>query len=67
METFEVPNLRCAHCVRSVTEAVQQADTAAQVRVDLASHRVEVDSRAPRDTLVQVLTAAGYAPGPAMG
>jgi copper chaperone len=62
MIIFEIPDMTCGHCVRAVTEAVKAADPAAEVAIDLASHRVQVQSSAPRATLVAQLTEAGYAP-----
>ncbi len=62
MITFEIPEMTCGHCVRAVTEAVKAADPAAEVAVDLASHRVQVQTTAPRAAVVAQLTEAGYAP-----
>jgi copper chaperone len=62
MLTFEIPNMSCGHCVRAITEAVQQADPAATVQPDLPAHRVAVETTAPREAVVAQLTAAGYAP-----
>ena len=62
MLNFEIPNMTCGHCVRAITEAVQAADPAAQVQVDLAQHRVQVDTAAAREAVVAQLTEAGYAP-----
>ena len=42
MTSFDIPNMTCGHCVRSITEAVQAVDPAAQVQADLANHRVHV-------------------------
>ncbi len=62
MLSFEIPNMSCGHCVRAITEAVQAADPAAEVRADLPTHRVEVDSTLPRETLAAKLAEAGYTP-----
>lgn len=62
MQSFNIPNLNCGHCVRAVTEAVHAADPAAQVKADPATKLVEVQSTASRDDLVAQLTEAGYAP-----
>lgn len=62
MFTFEIPAMSCGHCVRAITDAVQQLDPAARVDTDLASHRVQVETTAPRDAVVASLTEAGYAP-----
>ena len=62
MLSFEIPNMTCGHCVRAVTEAVKAADAAADVKIDLATHRVEVQTAAPRETIVAQLVEAGYTP-----
>lgn len=62
MLEFQIPNMTCNHCVKAVTEAVKTADPAAQVQVDLATHRVEVETGAPREAVVARLADAGYAP-----
>jgi len=62
MLEFDIPNISCGHCVRAVTEAVQAADPQAQVKVDLPTHHVSVQSSATRETLVAQLVQAGYPP-----
>ena len=62
MLNFEIPNMNCGHCVRAITEAVQAADAAAQVSADLSTHRVQVQTSQPRESVVRQLTAAGYPP-----
>ncbi len=57
-----IPQMTCGHCVRAVTEAVKTADPAARVEIDLPSHRVQVDTTAPREAVLAQLAAAGYAP-----
>jgi copper chaperone len=60
---FTISALSCGHCARAVTEAVHEVDPQAQVQVDLASKRVEVQTGAERAKLVEALTLAGYEPG----
>ena len=67
MTTFQIPAMSCGHCVRSITEAVLATDPAAQVKADLASHSVQIDSLVPATILAAALAAAGYAPSPAAG
>lgn len=62
MHQFHIPNMSCGHCVRAITEAVKTADNQAEVKVDLPSHQVQVQSTVPRETVVAQLTEAGYAP-----
>jgi copper chaperone len=55
-----LPDMTCGHCVKTVTAAAQRLDPAAQVQADLATHRVKVQTTAPRDVLVKALAAEGY-------
>jgi copper chaperone len=62
MLEFDIPNISCGHCARAVTEAVKAADPQAEVQVDLATKRVQVQTDAPRAEVVAQLAEAGYAP-----
>lgn len=62
MLTFHIPNMTCGHCVRSVTQAVQAADPAAQVQADLPTHQVRVATVLPPEAVAAALAEAGYAP-----
>ena len=62
MLSFEIPNMTCGHCVRSVTEAVKAADPAAELQIDLPTHRVQVQTSAAREAVVARLVQAGYTP-----
>ena len=63
MVTFEVNDMTCGHCVSVITKAVAFVDPGAEVQVDLASHRVQID---PTELSVEVYTdaikLAGYTP-----
>jgi copper chaperone len=62
MLSFQIPNMSCGHCVRAITEAVQEADAQATVQADLASHQVTVETTATREAVVAQLKEAGYTP-----
>lgn len=63
MITFEVQDMTCSHCVRSITEAVKRVDAQAQVEIDLARHRVRVDlTQADAAALGDAIRHAGYTP-----
>lgn len=62
MISFEIPSMSCGHCVRAITEAVRAVDPGAEVKTDLPTHRVEVQTTAPREALVAQLVEAGYTP-----
>jgi copper chaperone len=44
-QTFQVQGMSCGHCVGAVTQAVKTVDPQAEVKVDLASGKVEVQSQ----------------------
>jgi len=63
MITFEVNDMTCGHCVSSITRAVKALDPAAKVQIDLAAHRVEIESSGiPAAQWNDVIKGAGYTP-----
>ena len=65
MITFEVNDMRCGHCVGAITQALKIADSEAAVRIDLATHRVEIGSAsADAARLGDAIRQAGYTPVP---
>ena len=63
MIAFEVNDMSCGHCVRAITEAVKAADSRADVHIDLARHRVEIEpASADAAALASVIREAGYTP-----
>ena len=63
MLELTLPTMTCGHCVSVVSKAIKQADPRASVEIDLASHRVQVETAEVRETIVSAVTEAGYAPG----
>ena len=59
--TFEVKGMSCGHCERAVTQAVKSVDPQAQVRVDLAGGKVEVQTTQPREAIAHAIAEEGYA------
>ena len=63
MNTFEVKDMTCGHCVSTITKAVTALDPGAKVQIDLAAHRVEIDaSDVPAAQWIDVIQQAGYTP-----
>ena len=63
MIAFEVRDMTCGHCVATITKAVKAVDPAAQVRIDLPTHRVQIEGMTVDATkLGQAIADAGYAP-----
>ena len=62
MIEFDVEGMSCNHCVDAVTRAVKALDPGAAVAVDLAGHKVRIESASPREALAAALDEAGYPP-----
>ena len=61
--TFEVNDMTCGHCASTITQAVKALDAAADVQIDLATHRVRVESaEADSVRLADAIAQAGYTP-----
>ena len=59
-QLFDVKGMTCSHCERAVTQAVKSVDPTAQVKVDLAGGKVEVQSAQPREAIVKAIAQEGY-------
>ena len=59
-QSFNVQGMSCGHCERAVTQALKQIDPAAEVKIDLASGKVEVQSSQPREALAKAIAEEGY-------
>ena len=63
MISFQVDDMTCSHCVRSITTAVKTVDSGARVQIDLATHRVEIEpTKADAVELSNAIKEAGYTP-----
>jgi copper chaperone len=60
-QTFQVQGMTCGHCARAVTQAVKSVDPQAEVKVDLPTGKVEVQSDRDHGTLVRAIEEEGYA------
>jgi copper chaperone len=59
-QTFQVTGMTCGHCEKAVTRAIKQLDPAAEVAIDRAQNKVEVQSEQPRKALVKAIVEEGY-------
>ena len=59
-QSFQVQGMTCGHCVRAVTEAVKSVDPHAEVKVDLATGQVDVQSQQDRTALAKAIQDEGY-------
>jgi len=57
-----VKGMSCGHCAAAVTKALEAIPGVSQVRVDLASGRVNFTNAnpIPKEELARVIKAAGY-------
>jgi copper chaperone len=62
---FQIPNMSCGGCARSVTRAIESVDANARIAIDQASREVEVSTDLPSHQIVAALAAAGYPAQPA--
>ncbi|MEO8022133.1 cation transporter [Polaromonas sp.] len=60
-QTFNVKGMTCGHCERAVTQAVKTLDPQAEVKIDRATGKVEVQSDQAREALIAAITEEGYA------
>ena len=56
-----LPTMTCGHCVRTVTETVQQVDAQAKLEIDLPTHQVRIESTLPAAAFAKALAEEGYA------
>lgn len=60
MQIFSVEGMTCGHCVKAVTQAVQNQDSAASVEVDLKAKEVRVASSLSSDQVIDLIAEEGY-------
>ena len=60
MHTLFVTGMTCGGCTKAVTRAIQLQDAEATVQVDIATQRVEIESRLDREALITIVTNAGF-------
>ena len=52
--------MSCGHCVGAVTNAVKSVDPQAEVKVDLATGKVEVQSQQDHAAIARAIEEEGY-------
>jgi copper chaperone len=57
---FQIENMTCGGCAKSVTKAILSVDPSAKVVTDPGARKVEVASDQPRAAFEAVLQEAGY-------
>lgn len=59
---FQVPDMTCGHCVKTITGAVTQAAPGATVSTDLSTHRVTITGTDDAAKVEAAIRDAGYEP-----
>lgn len=62
--TFNVQGMTCEHCEKAVSRAIRQLDRAAEVQIDRAANKVEVESTQAAEALKQAIVDEGYTVSP---
>lgn len=60
MLTLHIQGMTCGHCVKAVTRAIQEIDPGAQVAIDLAQGRADIETAAAPDQVTAAIVEAGY-------
>jgi copper chaperone len=58
--TFTVPDLACAACVETITQAIHSIDPQAKITADPQTKLVQIESTLPAITLQTTIVDAGY-------
>ena len=59
-QSFQVQGMSCGHCVNAVTQAVKAVDPQAEVKIDLASGKVDVQSQQDHAAIARAIEEEGY-------
>lgn len=59
-QIFNVQGMSCGHCVGAVTQAVKSVDPQAEVKIDLASGKVDVQTQQDRAAIARAIEEEGY-------
>lgn len=57
---FQVKNMTCGGCAKSITRAIAAVDAAARIEADVARRLVRVESSANERDVLDAIQAAGY-------
>ena len=60
MLKLKVPDMTCGHCVSTVEKAIKAVDATAQVKTDLGTKTVTVETSAAPDAISKAVDGAGY-------
>lgn len=59
-QAFNVQGMTCQHCEQAVTRALKRIDAGAQVQIDRATGRVQIDSTCGLKQIAEAIEEEGY-------
>lgn len=59
---LKVPDMVCAACAETITKVVMDVDPVAQVKADLKTKMVSVETQQPETVIKEAIANAGYHP-----
>lgn len=59
---FNVPDMTCGHCVKTITGAVLATYPDAKIDIDLGTKRVSIGNAGDRAAVASIIAAEGYSP-----
>ena len=62
MLNLTIPDMTCGGCARGVTAAVKSVDPAAELLIDLETHKVQVKTAASAEAVKSAIVEAGFTP-----
>ena len=62
MIELTLPGMTCGGCARGVVAAIKAVDPTAEVVTDLATHKVQVTTKADTELMKKAVMDAGYMP-----
>ena len=60
MTTVKIKGMRCQHCVKATTKALEDLDGVANVRVDLEKEQATFDGDVSRDVIKEAIAKIGF-------
>ena len=58
---FDVPNMACGSCAKTITKAIKAVDQNASVETDPKTKKVEVETESAEGDIREAIKGAGYA------
>ncbi len=58
--TLNVPSIACEVCANTITKAIHSSDPSANVKVDVNTKIVVVETETSQETIKELITSAGH-------